>query len=133
MSINDGYNNNERGQDHEDNHGSLSSGDRDFDLEQDDDLLDDENGGRSDYRRQYDMDKDRKMFSRKKTCWFCAKKSEPDWKEPHSYTWLVNEFGKISPARVSGLCAKHQRRANTAIKRGRNMCLIGYVSNRPAQ
>jgi small subunit ribosomal protein S6 len=50
-----------------------------------------------------DLDKDRKMFSRRKSCWFSAKKTSPDWKDPSSYAWLVNEFGKISPARVTGL------------------------------
>ncbi|MBF0313003.1 MAG: 30S ribosomal protein S18 [Oligoflexia bacterium] len=84
-------------------------------------------------KRPYDMDKDRRMFSRKKSCWFCAKESNPDWKDPHSYAWLVNEFGKISPGRISGLCATHQRHATTAIKRGRNMCLLSYISNHTAQ
>ncbi|MBF0300266.1 MAG: 30S ribosomal protein S18 [Oligoflexia bacterium] len=82
------------------------------------------------YSGQHDVDKDRRMFSRKKSCWFCAKKTDPDWKDPSSYAWLVNEFGKISPGRITGLCAKHQRHATTAIKRGRNICLIGYISGR---
>ena len=77
-----------------------------------------------------DVDKDRRMFSRKKNCWFCAKDASPDWKNPHSYSWLVNEFGKISPARVSGLCSKHQRHATTAIKRGRNIGVLSIVSNK---
>lgn len=82
---------------------------------------------------QYDIEKDRKMFSKRKNCWFCGKKSNPDWKRPDTYSWLVNEFGKISPARVSGLCAAHQRGAKTAIKRGRNMSFISYVSNKVLQ
>lgn len=98
----------------------------------DDEMMDDD-GDPKGGRRQYDMDKDRKMFSRKKTCWFCAKKTEPDWKDPHSYAWLVNEFGKISPSRISGLCSSHQRHATTAIKRGRNMCLIGHITNHMIQ
>ena len=74
-------------------------------------------------------DKDKKMHSKRKSCWFSAKKTSPDWKDPKSYSWLVNEFGKISPARVSGLTPTFQRRANEAIKRGRNMLLISYQSN----
>ncbi len=81
----------------------------------------------------YDLDKDRRMFSRKKSCWFCAKKEDPDWKETSSYDWLINEFGKISPARISGLCSIHQRMATMSIKRGRNMGMISYVSNQTAR
>lgn len=78
-------------------------------------------------------DKDKKMHSKRKSCWFSAKKTSPDWKDPKSYSWLVNEFGKISPARVTGLTPRFQRRANEAIKRGRNMLLISYMSNETAR
>lgn len=78
-------------------------------------------------------DKDKKMHSKRKSCWFSAKKTSPDWKDPKSYSWLVNEFGKISPARVTGLTPTFQRRANEAIKRGRNMLLISYQSNETAR
>jgi ribosomal protein S18 len=81
----------------------------------------------------YDLDKDRRMFSRKKTCWFCAKKEEPDWKDTSSYDWLINEFGKVSPGRITGLCAFHQRSSTVAVKRGRNMGFISYVSNSTAR
>jgi small subunit ribosomal protein S18 len=37
------------------------------------------------------------------------------------------ESGKILPARVTGLCAKHQRQLSTAIKRARNLSLLPYV------
>lgn len=80
-----------------------------------------------------DSDKERKMFSKRKSCWFSAKKTEPDWKDPTTYSWLVNEFGKISPARVTGLRPKYQRMATTAIKRGRCMGLISYMSRQTAR
>lgn len=76
-----------------------------------------------------DSDKEKKMFQKRKSCYFSAKKTQPDWKNPSSYAWLVNEFGKISPARVTGLRPKFQRMANTAIKRGRCMGMISYMSN----
>ena len=82
---------------------------------------------------EFGEDKDKKMHSKRKSCWFSAKKTGPDWKDPKSYSWLVNEFGKISPARVSGLTPKYQREANAAIKRGRNMLLISYQSNEIAR
>lgn len=78
-------------------------------------------------------DKERKMHSKRKSCWFSAKKTSPDWKDPKSYAWLVNEFGKISPARITGLTPTFQRRANSAIKMGRNMLLISYQSNEIAR
>lgn len=78
-------------------------------------------------------DKDKKMHSKRKSCWFSAKKTSPDWKDPKSYSWLVNEFGKISPARITGLTPTFQRRANESIKRGRNMLLISYQSNEIAR
>ena len=81
----------------------------------------------------FDAEKEKKMFSKRKSCYFSAKKISPDWKDPTTYSWLVNEFGKISPARVTGLRPKHQRAATSAIKRGRCMGLISYMSNRTAR
>jgi len=80
-----------------------------------------------------DSDKDKKNFSKRKSCWFSAKKTQPDWKDPSSYSWLVNEFGKISPARVTGLRPKFQRMSTTAIKRGRCMGMISYMSSDTAR
>ncbi len=77
--------------------------------------------------------KDKKMFAKRRSCYFSAKKTSPDWKYPETYSWLVNEFGKISPARVTGLRPRYQRLATTAIKRGRNMGMISYISNRVAK
>jgi small subunit ribosomal protein S6 len=86
--------------------------------------VDDEFGGE---------DKEKKMHSKRKSCYFSATKTSPDWKNPKSYSWLVNEFGKISPSRITGLTPKFQREANDAIKRGRNMLLISYQSNEIAR
>lgn len=80
-----------------------------------------------------DMRKERRQFARRKTCWFSARKIKADWKDPNTYAWLVNEFGKISPARVSSISRKHQRFANTAIKRARNIGLASHLSGRNAQ
>ncbi len=78
-------------------------------------------------------DKEKRMYSKRKSCYFSAKKTSPDWKDPKSYGWLVNEFGKISPARITGLTPKFQRKACDAIKRGRTMGLISYTSNEIAR
>lgn len=74
-----------------------------------------------------------KKFSKGRSCYFSDNKIEPDWKHPETYSWIVNEFGKISPARVTGLRPKYQRMATAAIKRGRNLGLISHLSNRIAE
>jgi small subunit ribosomal protein S6 len=68
----------------------------------------------------------KKRFSRGRSCWFIANKVTADWKDPATFSWLVNEFGKITPARMSNVSRKHQRFANRAIKRARQ---IGIASN----
>jgi len=94
-----------------------------------------EGGGRNSFDRDFQgdemdgMDKDRKVFARKRSCWFCEKKTDPDWKNPASYGWLISEFGKISAGRISGICSGHQRMATTAVKRARSIGLISYVSS----
>ena len=80
-----------------------------------------------------DRDKERRLFAKKKSCWFTANKTSPDWKDPSTYAWLVNEFGKISPARITGLTPKFQRKSTEAIKRGRCVGLISYISNHVAR
>jgi small subunit ribosomal protein S6 len=80
-----------------------------------------------------DLHKDRRKFSKRKTCWYTAKNVRADWKDPNTYSWLVNEFGKISAKRVSGISRKHQRWATTAIKQARTMGLISHTSGRTAQ
>jgi small subunit ribosomal protein S6 len=77
--------------------------------------------------RGYEGDKDKKLFMRKKTCWFTAQNIEPNWKDPETYLWLINEFGKISPARVTGVSTKYQKMATKAIKRARNVGLISHL------
>lgn len=74
-----------------------------------------------------------KKFARRKSCYFRANNIKADWKDPASFSWLLNEFGKISAARVSGVSRKHQRFATTAIKRARQIGIASFVSNRIAQ
>ena len=42
---------------------------------------------------------------------------------------FLPERGKIQPRRISGTCAKHQRKLQTAIKRARQLALIPYVTD----
>lgn len=74
-------------------------------------------------------DRPRKRFSRRKSCVFTIKKVKADWKDPKSFEWLVNEFGKISPCRVTGISRKHQRFVTTAVKRARQMGIASNISS----
>ena len=40
----------------------------------------------------------------------------------------IPERGKIQPRRISGTCAKHQRKLTPAVKRARQLALIPYVT-----
>ena len=77
-------------------------------------------------------EKDRRRFSKASFCWFTKNNLRADWKDPKTFSWLINEFGKISPARVSGISRKHQRFATTAIKRARQIGIASNISNRLA-
>jgi small subunit ribosomal protein S18 len=39
----------------------------------------------------------------------------------------ILERGKISPRRITGTCAYHQRRLSTAIKRARILALLPFI------
>ncbi len=65
---------------------------------------------------------------RRKFCKFCADKSlQIDHKDPELLGRFITERFKILPARVTGTCAKHQRRLTTAIKRARQLALLAYT------
>lgn len=64
---------------------------------------------------------------RKKYCKFCAEKKEPNYKDLETLMEFISERGKIVPKRISGICAKHQRRLAVEIKKARQLALIPYV------
>lgn len=41
---------------------------------------------------------------------------------------FISERGKITPSRISGVCAKKQRKLSQAIKRARNLALLSFIS-----
>jgi small subunit ribosomal protein S18 len=65
---------------------------------------------------------------RKRVCLFCANKIEPHYKSEEIIRRLVTERGKILPRRMSGTCAKHQRKAVVAIKRARHLAFLPFVA-----
>lgn len=72
----------------------------------------------------------RKNFFKKKVCRFCAKKiDEIDYKDVPILKRYVTDRGKILSQRISGACAKHQRRLCKAIKRARIVGLLPFSSS----
>src|SRR5213596_166360 len=72
----------------------------------------------------------RTLFRRRKVCKFCADKIDDiNYKDVKLLSPFVPERGKILPRRISGTCAMHQRKLQTAIKRARQIALIPYVTD----
>ncbi len=86
---------------------------------------------RSDNRsRQNDGQDKRQRFSRfkKKVCKFCHNKELPiDYKRPDILVRFLTDRGKILPRRITGTCAKHQRRVAAEVKRARTIALLPFV------
>ncbi len=71
----------------------------------------------------------RRFYVRRKVCRFCADKSLViDYKDYKTLENFITERGKIIPRRITGTCAKHQRRLTTAIKQARIMALLPFTS-----
>lgn len=74
-------------------------------------------------------DKRKRVFRRRKVCRFCSDTSIMiDYKDPRTLRFFTTERGKIIPRRVSGNCAKHQRKLTVAIKRARTIALMPYAA-----
>jgi len=78
------------------------------------------------------MEKMKKRFSRRrKVCHFCVDKVQDiDYKNVRSLKRYITERGKILPSRISGNCAKHQRKLTAAIKKSRNIALLPFTVER---
>ncbi len=60
-----------------------------------------------------------------KECYFCVNNLEVDYKDTRTLKRFVNFYMKILPGSRTGVCAWHQRKLATAIKRSRVMSLLG--------
>ncbi len=77
--------------------------------------------GGSGPRRQY--------ARRRKICKFCVEKVDHiDYKDVRMLQHFVPERGKITPLRISGVCAPHQRHLRRAIKRARNIAFLPFAA-----
>ncbi len=70
-----------------------------------------------------------RTFYKKKVCRFCNQKLKINYKEPEALKRFITERGKILPRRITGTCAKHQRKLATEIKRARALALLPFVIN----
>jgi small subunit ribosomal protein S18 len=67
-------------------------------------------------------------FARRKVCRFCADKNiNIDYKDPGMLKYFITDRGKIIPRRISGNCAKHQRKVGVAVKRARMIALMPFA------
>jgi small subunit ribosomal protein S18 len=67
-------------------------------------------------------------FARRKVCRFCADKAvKIDYKDPQTLKYFITDRGKIVPRRISGNCAKCQRKVALAIKRSRMVALMPFT------
>lgn len=72
---------------------------------------------------------DRRRPLRRKACKFCIERLEGiDFRDTARLSKFTSERGKILPRRISGNCAKHQRRLASAVKQARAVALMPYIA-----
>ncbi|MCI2069270.1 MAG: 30S ribosomal protein S18 [Bacilli bacterium] len=65
-----------------------------------------------------------------KVCYFTKNKIKNiDYKDIELLKRFISPSGKITPRRISGTCAKHQRQLAVAVKRARFMALLPYIGD----
>lgn len=74
--------------------------------------------------------RDRMRRPRRKVCQLCADHLDTiDYKDSNALRRFISERGKILPRRVTGTCAKHQRKINLSIKRARAIALLPFSAD----
>ena len=77
----------------------------------------------------YNNNRQNDINTEKKYCHFCVNGIDSiDYKQAQFLRRFTSSYAKISPKRKTGVCAKHQRKLSSAIKRARYMALLPYVS-----
>lgn len=80
--------------------------------------------------RDRERDKDKDLFpreARKKICRFCQDKLAGgviDYKDLSRLSRFITERGRILSRRISGTCARHQRKVAQALRRTRFLALL---------
>jgi small subunit ribosomal protein S18 len=88
-------------------------------------------GERGDRGERSDRGQFRKFFPpKRKFCRFCQRNVRTiDYKTIEILKKYVPDRGKISPRRITGTCAYHQRKLSLAVKRARLMAMLPYVED----
>ncbi|MFA5270717.1 MAG: 30S ribosomal protein S18 [Candidatus Omnitrophota bacterium] len=69
-----------------------------------------------------------KMIGFKKSCSFCKKEFNIDYKNIELLSHYISSRGKIVSRRVSGNCAKHQRKVTKEMKIARFLSIFPYLA-----
>ncbi len=69
-----------------------------------------------------------KLIGFKKSCIFCKKEFDIDYKNIELLSRYISSRGKVTSRRISGNCAKHQRKIAKEIKIARFMGIFPYVT-----
>src|SRR5580692_1614870 len=70
----------------------------------------------------------RRRGGKKRICRYCADKAlQIDYKDAQALRYFVSERGKVVPRRISGTCARHQRKVKVAITRARHLALMPFT------
>lgn len=68
-------------------------------------------------------------ITKKKECYFCVNNiNDIDYKNTEDLKKFTNSYGQILSKKRTGVCAKHQRKLATAIKRARIMALLIFTN-----
>src|SRR5215472_9904583 len=87
-------------------------------------------GGRGGPAGAQQAGKKKFFYRRKRVCKFCVEKIEYiDFKDVKTLQQFIPERGKILPRRISGTCALHQRKLQSAIKRARIAALLPFATD----
>jgi len=88
-------------------------------------------GKKRDFKKDRSRSKDffpREMRFKERSCRFCKDKIKiVDYKDLNRLQRYVTEKGKILSSRLTGNCARHQRKIAQAIKRARFLALLPFV------
>ena len=70
--------------------------------------------------------KEKKSYT-SKPCKFCIDKMNINYKNEVLLRRFITDRGKITPRRITGTCARHQRQLSAAIKRARSIAILPFV------
>lgn len=75
------------------------------------------------------MQKNNTLKNNTRYCNFCVNGfKEIDYRNSQLLQRYLSSYGKIVPRKRSGVCAKHQRKLASAIKRARFMAILPFSS-----